>query len=127
MLDKKNCVFFLKFFQDVVDSNSIHHAHDLTTSTGHHEGTKAEKSYSSATIIKRRHPDHPAYKKSNSRELNLINIDYEDESENKNDLQPEQQQYQDILDVQVIAKMQEESKTKKKQNKKREENFFVKK
>lgn len=63
------------------------------------------KTFSSATIIKRRHQGNP-----NPPDANLVNIDYEDESQKENNLlgAQNQQQYQDILDVQVIAKMQEE-------------------
>lgn len=116
----------------MIDSNSNHQTGEIINHGGHHQG-KSSSAYSTATITKRRHPNN-INSKSNM-DVNLINIDYGDENNhyhhhhhnhnqansdddvesnnnNNNNIPLEQHHYNDILDVQVIAKMQEESQYK---------------
>ena len=108
----------------MIDSNSNHQTSEINRSmvlmynqTG---GEDVRKSYSSATMVKRRHPEK-------NMDVNLINIDFEGNGDDfidgnnhhhhqndyldANNILPiadQQQKYNDITDVQVIAKIQED-------------------
>lgn len=117
----------------MIDSNSNHHTSDIMSNrsmlgfgsaaatnsdegivrSGSNNTANKPSSYSSATIVKRRHDARSnglGIGDVNSMMMthNVENSEQENNIDTSNILPLEQTQYNDILDVQVIARMQEE-------------------